>query len=83
MYKLDVQDVLRDGRQAVAGIGCPATIELTDSDQALPGSFLIIDEQEPECCNGSIVVSTMADDVSPIPISRLVVAVVVGAIVSL
>ena len=48
MYKLDVQDVPRDGRQTVIGIRCPATIELTDSDETLPGSFIVINEQKPE-----------------------------------
>ena len=61
----------------------PATIELTDSDEAWPGSVIIVDEHEPECCNGGIVVSTMADDTSAIPVGRLVDAVVVVTVKSL
>ena len=46
--KLDVQHVLRDGRQTVIGIRYPATIKLTDSDETLPESFIVINEQKPE-----------------------------------
>ena len=83
MYKLDDKDVLRERCQRVFGIGCPTTIELTDSDEALLRCFIIIDEQEPKCCNGGIVVSTMADDAAAIPVARLVDAVVAGTIESL
>ncbi len=67
-HKLDVKNFLGNRCQTVVGIGRPATIELTDSDEALLRCFIIIDEQEPKCCNGGIVVSTMADDAAAIPV---------------
>ena len=82
MYKLDVKDVLRGRCQSVIGIRCPAAVELSDSDEALPGSVITIDEHDPECCNGNIVISMVADDASAIPIVRMIDAVVVGAIES-
>ncbi len=80
MYKLDVKDVLRGRCQSVIGIRCPAAVELSDSDEALPGIVITIDEHE--CRNGNIVISMVADDASAIPIVRMIDAVVVGAIES-
>lgn len=48
MHKLDVWNILGNRCQTVLSIGCPATIELTDSNEGLPETFIIIDE--PECC---------------------------------
>ena len=80
MYKLDVQYVQRNRRQAVVRIGWSATIQLADPNQTLPGIFGIIDQKKTQGCDRSVVISSMPYNPPAIPVAGFIDPMVVCAI---